>query len=476
MKSLGDVNFENVILNETPIQQKLNQRTYFGVFLFKREGRRFMSSQNHSKSTQLETAVAKSRMHLMPFMFLLYVISFLDRSNLAFAKESYQFDTGLTNEAYALGAGIFFITYGLLAIPCNLILCRWGARKWIGTITVAWGLLSGLHAYADSETKFLILRTLLGAAEAGFFPGVIYLTSLWFPKQNRAGIIGIFYMGVPVALMLGSPLSGALLEMNGFLGQPGWYWIFMIEGLLAVIMGVFAFYWIDDSPYHARFLQEHEKSALIRELSEEKLSLGKQKTSGNILKDAIVNIYFWRLVLFYLSIQISFYGLIYFLPTQVAALLGMKVGFMVSLVTAIPWIAGFFGAWLIPRYSDRHSKQTKIKIAALTLFSAGIGVAVSSTANSLLAIFALSIAATCFISCGPVFWSIVNESFSGITLAGLIGCINMLGTGAGGFLAPIIRVKAEIIFSSISAGLLTLASVAVAGAFLMAYNLKTAKD
>ncbi|MEG9883923.1 MAG: MFS transporter [Hyphomicrobiales bacterium] len=433
-----------------------------------------MNAQGQATGSQLASAVAKSRMQLIPFMFLLYVISFLDRSNLSFAKESYQIDIGLTNEAYALGAGIFFVTYGLLAIPSNLVLCRWGARKWIGAITVTWGILSALHAYADSEAKFLILRTLLGAAEAGFFPGVIYLTSLWFPKQNRAGVIGLFYMGVPAALMFGSPISGALLEMHGFLGQPGWYWLFMIEGLLAVIMGLFAFYWIDDSPEHARFLKKDEKSALIKKLTEEKSPLEQQQSSKNIIRHVIFNPYIWRLLLFYLSIQISFYGLIYFLPTQVASLLGRKVGFMVSLVTAIPWVAAVLGAWFIPRYADRRGERTRMKIATLTLLAAGIGVGASSSSDPLLAMVALCLSGLCFLSCAPVFWSITTQAFSGTRLAGLIGLINCCGTGAGGFLAPIIRVKAESLFSSDSAGLLTLGGVAVAGAFLMVFNLKHA--
>ena len=174
----------------------------------------------------------------------------------------------------------------------------------------------------------------------------------------------------------------------------------------------------------------------------------------------------------YLSIQIAFYGLIYFLTTKVASLLGRKVGFMVSLVTAMPWVTAVLGTWFIPRYADRHGGGTKIKIAALTLFLAGIGVAVSSSTSPLLAMAALCFSGLCFLSCGPVFWSVTTQAFSGTELAGLIGFINMCGTGAGGFLAPIIRVKAESGFESGSAGLLTLGGVAVVGAFLMAYNLR----
>ncbi|STF83469.1 transport protein YfaV [Escherichia coli] len=186
----------------------------------------------------LDAVVKKNRARLIPFMLALYVLAFLDRSNIGFAKQTYQIDTGLSNEAYALGAGIFF--GGIRVSGCSgesFDAPNWGARTWIGTTTLLWGFLSAAMAWADTEAKFLIVRTLLGAAEAGFFPGMIYLTSQWFPQRNRASIMGLFYMGAPLALTLGSPLSGALLEMHGFMGHPGWFWMFVIEGLLAVGAG-----------------------------------------------------------------------------------------------------------------------------------------------------------------------------------------------------------------------------------------------
>ena len=164
----------------------------------------------------LDAVVKKNRARLIPFMLALYVLAFLDRSNIGFAKQTYQIDTGLSNEAYALGAGIFFVVYAFLGVPANLLMRKLGARTWIGTTTLLWGFLSAAMAWADTEAKFLIVRTLLGAAEAGFFPGMIYLTSQWFPQRNRASIMGLFYMGAPLALTLGSPLSGAKLEqLNG---------------------------------------------------------------------------------------------------------------------------------------------------------------------------------------------------------------------------------------------------------------------
>lgn len=389
-------------------------------------------------NTLLESVVKKNRARLIPFMLALYVLAFLDRSNIGFAKETYQLDTGLSNEAYALGAGIFFVVYAFLGVPANLLMRKFGARRWIGCTTLLWGVLSAAMVWADTEAKFLLVRTLLGAAEAGFFPGMIYLTSQWFPQQNRASIMGLFYMGAPLALTLGSPLSGALLEMHGFMGHPGWFWMFVIEGLLAVAAGAFTFFWLDDSPQHARFLSAAEKQALISELAREE-----EKKIASRLSDALRNGRVWQLALIYLTIQVAVYGLIFFLPTQVAAL---------------------FGTWLIPRYSDRTGERRNI--AALTLLAAAVGIAVSGLVAPVLAIIALCVAAVGVIAVQPVFWTMPTQLLSGTALAAGIGFVNLFGA-IGGFLAPIVRVQAETLFASSAAGLLTLAGVAIVGVIII---------
>lgn len=403
----------------------------------------------------LTQTVKKTQWRLIPFMLTLYVLAFLDRANIGFAKQAYQLDTGLSNEAFALGAGIFFVAYACLGTPANLLLQKFGGRKWIGLTTLVWGVLSASMAHADTEWKFLLVRTLLGAAEAGFFPGMIYLTSQWFPQQNRAGVMGLFYMGAPLALTFGSPLSGALLEMHGVGGQPGWYWMFMIEGILAVIAGVWTFFYLDDSPAEARFLNAGEKQALIDRLAREES--GKTQTR---IRDAIGDGKVWHLGAIYMLIQISVYGLIFFLPTQVAALLGKKVGFEASLVSAIPWIAALFGTYYIPRYSDRTGERRNI--AAATLAVAGIGIGVSALTSPLLAIVALCFAAAGFIAVQPVYWTMPTERLSGSALAAGIGLINTLGA-VGGFIAPVLRVQAETLFDSPRAGLLTLAALSLVG-------------
>jgi len=381
--------------------------------------------------TLLDGVVKKNRARLIPFMLALYVLAFLDRSNIGFAKETYQIDTGLSNEAYALGAGIFFVVYAFLGVPANLMMRKLGARNWIGGTTLLWGFLSAAMAWADTEAKFLLVRTLLGAAEAGFFPGMIYLTSQWFPQRNRASIMGLFYMGAPLALTLGSPLSGALLEMHGFMGHPGWFWMFVIEGLLAVGAGVFTFFWLDDTPQQARFLSAEEKQVLMSQLASEE-----EKKITSRLSDALRNGRVWQLAIIYLTIQVAVYGLIFFLPTQVAALLG--------------------------------------NVAALTLLAAGIGIGLSGLLSPVLAIVALCVAAVGFIAVQPVFWTMPTQLLSGTALAAGIGFVNLFGA-VGGFLAPIIRVKAETVFANPAAGLLTLAGVAIIGAMII-FSLSVARQ
>lgn len=410
-------------------------------------------------TTVLSTAVTKTRWRLIPFMLILYILAFLDRANIGFAKEAYQLDTGLSNEAFALGAGIFFVAYACLGAPANLLMKKFGARKWIGMTTLLWGLLSAAMAYSDTEWKFLAVRTLLGAAEAGFFPGMIYLTSQWFPQNTRGSVMGLFYMGAPLALTLGSPLSGALLEMHGFGGHPGWYWMFLIEGLLAILAGFWTFFYLDDDLTRARFLTDEEKNALITQIASEE---SKKQTSS--LSDAIRNPQVWHLALIYMIIQISVYGLIFFLPTQVAALLGTSVGFKASLVAAIPWVCAMFGTYYIPRYSDATGSRRNV--AALTLFIAGLGIGISAIASPIVAIVALCFAAAGFIAVQPIFWTMPTNLLSGTALAAGIGFVNMFGA-IGGFLAPNIRVKAEVMMNSSIAGLIVLAIITVAGAAII---------
>lgn len=201
-----------------------------------------MSNFNHYPDPTLNSAIKKAWYRLMPLMFIMYFVAFIDRINVGFAKDAMSADIGLSQSAFALGAGIFFAAYALFGIPANLMMNKLGAKVWLSSTTVVWGLLSAGTGLVSNEYQFVILRFLLGVAEAGFYPGILLLASIYFPNKIRASVIGIFVLGVPAALTLGSPISGALLDMQGFLGQPGWFWMFLLEGLPAVGLGIFCLF------------------------------------------------------------------------------------------------------------------------------------------------------------------------------------------------------------------------------------------
>ena len=417
-------------------------------------------------ATDLSQIVKRTRGRLVPFMLLLYILAFLDRSNIGFAKQSYMLDTGLSEHAFALGAGIFFAAYAFLGVPANLLMRKIGARTWIGCTTIIWGIVSAGMAFADTEWKFLAIRTILGAAEAAFFPGMIYLTSQWFPQRNRGAVMGLFYMGAPLAFTLGSPLSGALLEMHGFLGHPGWFWMFIIEGALAMLAGLFTFSYLDDGPATAKFLSPEERATLCAALETEENA----KTTAR-LADAVRDPKVWHLAVIYMIIQISVYGLIFYLPTQVAALIGEHVGFKASLVTAIPWVAALVGTWWIPRWSDQTGERKYT--AAACMLAAGLGIGLSAISGPAVAIIALCFAAVGFIAVQPVFWIMPTTLLTGAALAAGIGFINMFGA-FGGFLAPNIKAHADSFFGGEIAGLLVLAAITLLGAVaILALRLKT---
>ena len=412
----------------------------------------------------LNSAIQKSWKRLVPLMFILYFVAFIDRVNVGFAKDAMQIDIGLSDSAFAFGAGIFFAAYALFGIPANLILNKIGAQKWLSITTILWGVLSAMTGFVTNETQFIILRFLLGLGEAGFYPGILLLASIYFPNKVRGSVIGIFVLGVPLALTLGSPLSGALLELHGWMGRPGWFWMFVIEGLPAVFIGIFAFFWLDDSPEKARFLTPEEKRALTEQLAGENA-----KTETTSVRSALKNIRVWHLALIYGTIQISVYGLMFFLPSQVASLMGQSMGFKQSLVAAIPWACSAFGVYYIPRLADRNPTH-RVTISVICMLAAAIGLAVSAFASPVFAIAALCLSAVGFLSVQPVFWTFPPQLLSGPALAAGIGFCTTMGAFCS-FLAPIIRVEMDKLMSSNSAGIVTL-SVITAGCALLISLLK----
>jgi len=398
---------------------------------------------------------------LLPFLLLMYIMAFLDRANVGFAKQAFQADTGIGDAAFAFGAGVFFAGYALLEVPSNLIMHRIGARLWMCRIMVSWGLVSAAMVFAHTETTFYILRFLLGVAEAGFFPGVILYLTYWFPSAARGKAMGFFYFGAPLAFIFGSPLSGLLLELDGLLGTHGWQWLFAVEGLMATAVGVWAYFYLDNRPADAKWLAVEERLQLQAVLDAED---SQKQAHGSLLKILCQPAVLY-LCLIYLLIQASVYGVVFYLPSQVAGLLGTKVGLMVGLVSAIPWLCALLAAWKVPGIADRTGQRRTV--AALTLVVSGIGIAASVTFSSpLLGILALCFAASGFIAVQPVFWTFPGSFLAGSAAAGAIALINSFGA-LGGFIAPILKNWAEGTFHSPAAGLYLLAFTTLIAAALV---------
>jgi MFS family permease len=332
-------------------------------------------------------------------------------------------------------------------------------------IMVTWGLVSAAMMFAYTPATFYALRLLLGIAEAGFFPGVILYLTYWFPSYARAKVLGLFYFGAPLAFILGGPVSGLLLEMDGVLRLEGWQWMFMVEGLLAATVGIWAYFYIDDKPADAAWLDAEEKRVLNAAVAAE--DQGKRVHGPHGVLAGLSNPGVLYLSAIYFLIQVAVYGVVFYLPTQVAQLVGRKVGFEVGLVTAIPWVCALIAAYLIPRYSDRTGERRWT--AAFTLAVAGAGIAGSAVASDspLVALVALCVAASGFIAVQPLFWTFPTGYLSGAAAAGGIALVNSFGA-AGGFTGPIVRTWAEQSFGWPLAGLYVLALAAFIGAILIA--------
>ncbi|WP_392566260.1 MFS transporter [Utexia brackfieldae] len=416
----------------------------------------------------LNSAIKKTWRRLMPFMFIMYFVAFIDRVNIGFAKQAFAADINLSDSAYALGAGIFFASYAICGVPANLMMNKLGAKRWLGATTIVWGALSALTGFVSNEIEFIILRFLLGMAEACFYPGILLLAAIFFPNKIRGAAIGIFVLGVPLALTLGSPLSGALLELHGLFGKPGWFWMFVIEGIPAVILGLICFFYLDDTPAQARFLTQQERAALVNQLVSEQ-----KKVETSSVSSALKNLKVWHLALIYGTIQIGVYGLIFFLPSQVAGIMGTTVGFKASLVSAIPWAISALGVYFIPRYTDKHTNK-RVSISILCMVAAAFGLALSAYASPVIAIIALCLCATGFLAVQPIFWTFPPQLLSGCGLAAGIGFITTIGAVCS-FLAPNIRVYADQYLGQAidGAGLVVLSLFTIICALLIAMLGKT---
>lgn len=392
-----------------------------------------------SRDPALKSAISKASRHLMPMLVILYFVAFLDRTNVGFAEEALSVDRGISDGAFALGAGIFFIGYAIFEIPSNLLLKRFGARFWLARIAVTWGIVAACFAFTTGDTMFIILRFLLGVTEAGLFPGVIMFLSEWFPNKVRVQMFSIFYLAQPFSQMLGAPLSGGLISVgNQVTPWEGWQVMFFVEGVLAVIAGIAALKFLTNHPSKAKWLTQGEKDSLTAAMERE--DTVRQADGPTGIWRAMASWKVWYFTVIYFCLQIAVYGTTFYLPQQVANLIGQDVGFQVGLVSAIPWLVGLFACY----YVGKHANTIRRRRSWGSLFYIFTGLSIfgsawaGATEQPILGLLFITLAVASFLSVGPITWAYPTAFLTGAAAAAGIGLINSLGN-LGGFVAPLMR-------------------------------------
>jgi ACS family tartrate transporter-like MFS transporter len=385
------------------------------------------------------TVLPKVRRRLIPLLFLLYIVSYVDRINVGFAALQMNQTLGLSSTAFGLGAGIFFLSYTLFEIPSNVILARVGARRWIARIMITWGLASSSMMFARTVTHFYLLRFLLGAAEAGFFPGIIYYLTEWFPRRERARSIAGFMTATLVAGIVGGPVSGVLLSLHGAGGLAGWQWLFLLEGLPAIGLGFAVLWLLPDRPRDAKWLSEAERVSL-EALLQADVQAGLPDVHS--VRAALANRRIWLLAAVYFTIPVALYAIGFWLPQMIKSMtsitsIGSTPGtsdLAVGIFSAIPYLVGAVAMTMTARHYDRTGERRwHIVIAALVGGCAfALSAAVHSLSGSLVTLsFALGGLASMF---GP-FWALATSSLGGVGAAAGIALINSIGN-TGGFVGP----------------------------------------
>ncbi|HIE9814663.1 TPA: MFS transporter [Klebsiella pneumoniae] len=398
--------------------------------------------QNSDNSSLEQVTIKKVWKRLIPFIFLLYLINFLDRTNVSFAAIHMNKDIGLTQTIYGLGAGLFFLGYVIFEIPSNILLHKFGARIWIARIMITWGIIAALMAFIHNSTQFITLRVLLGIAEAGFFPGILFYLSLWFPSSHRARAIGWLYIGAIASQVIGAPLSGGLIELGDTLGFTGWRVMYLIEAVPALILGIICIFYLTDEPSKSKWLNAEERNWLVDEMRTEVLRTpgveNKKNKHSSQIRDALLNKEVWSLALIYLGLTCGLNAMLFFLPSVIHSLsFGNSLNmFQTGLIAAIPYtIAGISTIYWSKR-SDQKKERHIHSGGAAILSSCAIVIAVLQE-HPLILIGGFIIMAASIYCAINVFWAIPTQALSGLMAATGIGLINSIGNFSG-FLGPYI--------------------------------------
>ena len=411
-----------------------------------------------------DLVVKKVARRIVPYIFICYIINYLDRFNVSFAALEMSGDLGFSEMTYGLGASMFFVGYVFFEIPSNLIMMRVGARIWIARIMMTWGLASTCMIFVKSPFNFYLLRLLLGVAEAGFFPGMILYLTYWIPAGERARAFALFLTSTSLAGVVGGPISGTLFKMGGVYGLKGWQWLFLLEGVPAILLGWITLFYLVDKPEQANWLSSAERNWLSETIKREQedKKLGHSLTLWQTLKHPRV----WQLCLLYFSVVISFYGVAFWLPQIVKSFSGLSNS-AVAMLSAVPYLSASICMVIVANHSDKAGER-KWHVA-LPAFAGclGLGLAVFFLENHypLPAFFSLCLAASGIWSTLGPFWSLPTAFLGGTAAAGGVALINSIGN-VGGFVGPYIIGYIKQTTQSFTSGMLVLAGTLLIAGFL----------
>lgn len=405
---------------------------------------------------------------LMPFLMLLYLAAYVDRVNLSYAALTMNQDLGISPRMFGLGSGIFFLGYLLLEVPSNLALRRFGARRWIARIMISWGVVSAAMALTRGPTSYLCLRLLLGVAEAGFFPGIILYLTYWLPAAQRTRLNALFLLAIPMSTVLGSPLSTGLLMLDQAWGLAGWQWLFLLEGIPAVVLGAVVLRVLPDGPEQARFLTIDEKARVRRMLEQEPAAPAKHAS----LKQALLNRRVLALSVVYFGLMIGLYGLGFWIPRMLTRM-GLSLR-ATGWTTVLPYAFGAALMWWWSRHADRTRERLWHLVIAGAVAAAGVAVAALAH-HVVLAVVGFSLGAGGVFAAMPVFWTLAARGLEGRAAAGGIALINSLGN-LGGFVGPFVMGWLRQSTGAYASGLFAVAGFLLLSAVVAAgYGRKTAQ-
>lgn len=411
-------------------------------------------------SGELDRTYRRVFWRIVPFLMLCYVVAYLDRVNVGFAKLQMSQDLAFSETVFGLGAGIFFLGYFLFELPSNLLMHKLGARVWIARIMISWGLLSGLFVFVKTPTQFYVLRFLLGLAEAGFYPGVILYLTYWFPSHRRAKIVAVFMSAIPLSGIFGNPLSGWIMQaFHGSQGFAGWQWMFVIEALPAIAIGIATILYLDNGIAGAKWLSAREKALLQAEIDAQPQQRGGDAHRlGAVLRDPRM----WWMSFIYFCFVTGQYGLTFWMPTLVKST-GVTGALNIGLISAIPFLFAIVVMNVLGHSADHYRERRWHLIVPALAGAIGFVIAASYVQNTVVAVAFLALAAAGVLTCAPLFWSLPTAFLSGTAAAAGIAIINSIGNLAG-FASPYMIGYLKDLTHSTQSGMYVLAAMLVLGA------------